>query len=227
MRSATHRSVLLIGLGAGSLARFIHHHLPDAVCTVVEIAPEVHAVARQFFRLPDESARFRVVIGDGARYVMNADAHWDLIAVDGFDRHARAGDLATLPFYQACWTRLSERGLMAVNLFSGQRGFKGRQDAIREAFDGRPAARQSAGFDSSQSGCNRGQKCNRKFPGHAHKRNSLLMASHCAAHLAGSSLPTRGRSAMRGGWATRPWRVSRSGRAEGVAHCGLRIQSRQ
>ncbi|HNE15088.1 MAG TPA: fused MFS/spermidine synthase [Rhodocyclaceae bacterium] len=131
------RKVLLIGLGAGSLARFVHHHLPDAVCTVVEIAPEVHAVARQFFRLPDENARFRVVIGDGAQYVMDTDAHWDLIAVDGFDRHARAGDLATLPFYQACWTRLSERGVMAVNLFSGQRGFKGRQDAIREAFDGR------------------------------------------------------------------------------------------
>src|SRR5574343_50353 len=58
--------VLLIGLGAGSLAKFVHRHVPQAQVTVVEILPEVHAVASQFFRLPDEDERLRVVIGDGA-----------------------------------------------------------------------------------------------------------------------------------------------------------------
>ena len=134
------KKVLLIGLGAGSMAKFVHHHLPEARCTVVEIAPEVHAVARQFFRLPEDSARFQVVIGDGAEYVMNHDKHWDLIAVDGFDRNARPGDLATLPFYQACWSRLSERGVLSVNLFSRSRGYKTALNNIREAFDGRMLA---------------------------------------------------------------------------------------
>jgi spermidine synthase len=89
--------VLLIGLGAGSLAKFVHRQLPDACTTVVEIAPEVHGVARQYFRLPDEDERLRVVIGDGAGFVEQDDSQWDLIAVDGFDSNARAGALAGRP----------------------------------------------------------------------------------------------------------------------------------
>ena len=37
---------LIIGLGAASLARFVHHHLPHAKIRVVEIAPAVVAAAR-------------------------------------------------------------------------------------------------------------------------------------------------------------------------------------
>lgn len=131
------RKVLLIGLGAGSLAKFVHRQLPQARCTVIEIAPEVHAVAQQYFKLPENDARFQVLIGDGAEYVMQHDAHWDLIAVDGYDRHACAGDLTTLPFYQACWSRLSERGLLVANLFGGSRGLKSTLGHISTAFDGR------------------------------------------------------------------------------------------
>ena len=129
--------VLLIGLGAGSLTRFVHHHLPQARVTVVEIAPEVHAVARQYFRLPDEDERFEVHIGDGAAFVQDDPRQWDLIAVDGFDRHARAGALATQAFYTACRTRLAADGILSVNLFGQLRGFKAQLQRLRKAFDGR------------------------------------------------------------------------------------------
>ena len=43
------RSALLIGLGAGSLTKYIYRHLPATRITVVEIQAKVHAVARQFF----------------------------------------------------------------------------------------------------------------------------------------------------------------------------------
>ena len=139
--------VLLIGLGAGSLAKFVHRQLPDACTTVVEIAPEVHGVARQYFRLPDEDARLRVVIGDGADFILQDNSQWDLIAVDGFDRHARAGALATLPFYQAARSRLSERGVMAVNLFGCTRGYRTQLGHLIKAFDDRVFA-----FPSCDSG---------------------------------------------------------------------------
>ncbi|WP_374242479.1 fused MFS/spermidine synthase [Zoogloea sp.] len=132
--------VLLIGLGAGSLAKFVHRHLPEAHTTVVEITPEVHAVARQYFRLPDEDARLRVVIGDGADFVLQDDSRWDLIAVDGFDRHARAGALASQPFYDACRQHLAADGLLAVNMFGELRGFKTQLQRLRKAFNGRVLA---------------------------------------------------------------------------------------
>lgn len=132
--------VLLIGLGAGSLAKFVYRQLPGASTTVVEIVPEVHGVARQYFRFPDEDARLRVVIGDGAGFVMQDDSQWDLIAVDGFDHHARAGALASQAFYEACRRRLSADGLLAVNMFGELRGFKTQLQRLKKAFDGRVLA---------------------------------------------------------------------------------------
>lgn len=133
------RRILLIGLGAGSLSRYIHRHLPEARSTVVEIAPEVHMVAHQYFRLPTEDERFEVVIADGAAFMNRSDhGPWDLIVVDGFDRHARAGALAQQPFYAACRARLSPEGLVAVNMFGELRGFKAQAKRFTDAFDGQP-----------------------------------------------------------------------------------------
>src|SRR3989338_3727443 len=65
------------------------------------------------------------LIGDGEEYVLNNnDKQFDLILVDGFDERARAGALETLPFYQACRSRLSNNGIMAVNMLTRGRNFK-------------------------------------------------------------------------------------------------------
>ena len=60
------KEALLIGLGAGSLAKFIYHKLPDTKITVVEIDPQVEIIARLHFKLPDDPLRLSVLIGDGA-----------------------------------------------------------------------------------------------------------------------------------------------------------------
>jgi len=141
------RSALLVGLGAGSLAKFIYRNLPDCRTTVVEINPQVEFIARQYFRLPDDPARLTVVIGDGADYMLAGERRFDYILVDGFDPDARAGTLDTLPFYQACRARLSENGLLCVNLLGRNKGFAGSVERIRSAFDGRVAV-----FPSCDSG---------------------------------------------------------------------------
>lgn len=139
--------VLIIGLGAASLAKFVYHNCPQARIKVVEIAPQVVAAARQFFKLPAEDARFSIHVGCGAQYVLEHDRHFDYVLVDGFDRNARAGALDTLPFYQAVRSRLSDRGLMAVNLFGRSRGYKASLERIITAFDDRALA-----FPSVDSG---------------------------------------------------------------------------
>lgn len=141
------RKVLIIGLGAASLARFVHHHLPQAKIRVVEIAPAVVAAARQFFKLPAEDARFSIHIGCGAQYVLEHEQQWDYVLVDGFDRNARAGVLDTEPFHQALRARLSARGIMAVNLFGRSRGYKTSLERIVRAYEDRALA-----FPSCDSG---------------------------------------------------------------------------
>lgn len=131
------RRVLLIGLGAASLTKFLHRHRPDARLTVVEIEPAVVAAARQHFRLPEEDARLRIVIDDGADYVANAKTRFDLILVDGFDAEARTGMLDTLPFYLNCRARLSDEGLLVANLLSKRKDFERSVERLERAFDGR------------------------------------------------------------------------------------------
>lgn len=131
------RSILLIGLGAGSQAKFLYRHCPLAQLTAVEISPRVAEAARQHFELPDDPARLEIVIGDGYEYVQTTGKVFDLILVDGFNQHAHPGDLNTLPFYRACRARLSEQGLMAVNLIGLSHGYKGGFAHIEAAFDQR------------------------------------------------------------------------------------------
>lgn len=141
------RHALLVGLGAGSLAKFIYRYLPDCRITVVEINPQVEFVARQYFKLPDDPLRLDVVTGCGADYMLAGGRPFDLILVDGFDPDARSGPLDTLPFFQACRARLTEDGLFGINLLGRNKGFAGSVERIRAAFDGRVAV-----FPSCDSG---------------------------------------------------------------------------
>ncbi len=131
------KRALLIGLGAGSLAKFIWRHLPQTKTTVVEINPQVPMAARQFFKLPDEDERLQIRIGDGAEFVIRDRHRYDLILVDGFDHHARAGVLDTAAFYVNCRARLAPQGVFAANLFGRSRGFKASIARIDASFDGR------------------------------------------------------------------------------------------
>lgn len=141
------RRALLIGLGAGSLAKFIHRHLPDTRLTAVEIDPRIAPMAEQNFRLPVDPQRLKIVIADGADYIESARGNFDLILVDGFGANARAGRLDTAEFYAACRARLSQSGLLVCNLLGRSRGFAASVARIAQAFEGR-----SAVFPSMDSG---------------------------------------------------------------------------
>jgi spermidine synthase len=149
MRPLNHwpRNALLIGLGAGSLAKFIYRYLPDCRITVVEINPQVEFIARQYFKLPDDPRRLDVVIGCGADYMLGGDRRFDMMLIDGYDPDARAGVLDTEPFYQACRARLTDKGLCSINLLGRNKGFSGSVERIRSAFTGRVAV-----FPSCDSG---------------------------------------------------------------------------
>jgi spermidine synthase len=134
------RTVLSIGLGAGSIARFLHKHRPRAAHTIVEIDGDVIACARQHFKLPAEGPRLRVTIDDGSDYLQAADRDFDLILVDGYDAKGRTGMLDTLPFYCNAQAHLSERGVLATNVLTRHHGYRGSFERLEAAFEGRVMA---------------------------------------------------------------------------------------
>ncbi len=128
------RDVLMVGLGGGSVAKYVHHHLPQARVRVLELDPQVVAIARQCFLVPPDDHRFEVIIGDGAEYMARADIAADLIMVDGYDAESHVEALATREFYRHCRERLVPGGMLVVNLWGGDRQFNEVLKRIEAAF---------------------------------------------------------------------------------------------
>jgi len=126
--------VLLVGLGGGSVAKFIYHRLPDTSVEVVEINPAVVAIARQCFHVPEDDERFVIKVGDGAERVTMVRPRPDVIAVDGYDAEAHVPELSTREFYRACRSRLRPGGMLVVNLWGGDRDFQEVLQRIEDAF---------------------------------------------------------------------------------------------
>ena len=117
------RNALVVGLGGGSVVKFLHHRLPLLDLDVVEINPQVVAISRQCFHLPPDDGRMQVHIGDGAEFVSGPGEPVDVIAIDGYDAEAQVEDLASVEFYRSCLARLTPAGIAVTNLWSGERSY--------------------------------------------------------------------------------------------------------
>src|SRR5262249_4186976 len=126
--------VLMIGLGGGSLAKFVYHRLPWARIEVVEVNPQVIAIARQLFHVPPDDARLTVRIGDGAERVIHPIEGADVILIDGYDGNSQVAELASSAFYEACRRRLNARGIAVVNLWGSDSRFNEYLRRIESAF---------------------------------------------------------------------------------------------
>jgi spermidine synthase len=110
------RHILMVGLGGGSLAKFCYRHLPKTRITVVEIDADVIAM-RDEFRIPRDDARFNVVHDDGARYLDVTNVEFDALLVDAFDADGVAASLVNAQFCRTVSRRLTERGVVVMNLW--------------------------------------------------------------------------------------------------------------
>ena len=135
--SVTKRHAMQLGLGAGAITKFCHKKL--RLCTTaIELNPQVLAVCRQWFKLPPDGPKLRVVLADAAEEIKNP--MWlgtvDALAVDLYDHEAAAPVLDSPDFYADCRALLTEDGCMTVNLFgrasSFERSLKGMASAFGE-----------------------------------------------------------------------------------------------
>ena len=107
--------VAMIGLGGGSLVRFIARHLPRTDLTVIEINAQVIAL-RERFAVPPDGPRFRVVHDDGARWVAATPERFDVLLIDAFDAEGLPEALGTRRFYDDCHDVIVPGGLLVANL---------------------------------------------------------------------------------------------------------------
>ena len=132
------RDMLMVGLGGGSMARFVHARMPGTRVTVAEIDPGVVTVARKYFRFPEEDERLEIVIGDGAAAVAERSASCDVLVVDGFVNGNVADSLCTRSFYDAAFSALRPEGVMVANFMADDGKLERHCARIEKAFGRAP-----------------------------------------------------------------------------------------
>ena len=129
------RRALQLGLGAAALTKFCFKKLRMDT-TAIEINPQVVAACRAWFKLPPDSSRLRVVLGDAGEVVAHSTFAGvaDALQVDLYDHEAAAPVLDSPDFYRHCRQVLTDEGVMTVNLFGRDASFDQSLAHIVQAF---------------------------------------------------------------------------------------------
>jgi len=133
--SVSTRRAMQLGLGAAALTKF-HFKKLKMDTTAVEINPQVVAACRTWFKLPPDSDRLRVILGDAAELVQHPPFHGtvDALQVDLYDHEAAAPVLDSPDFYADCRRLLSDDGVLTVNLFGRDASYERSLASLCEAF---------------------------------------------------------------------------------------------
>ena len=112
--------ILHIGLGGGSIPRFIHKFMPEVRQRVVELSPEVVAACRRYFDLP-ESDRLEVRVAEGAAFLATDTDHYDMVFLDAFMADGPANEVVTAEFFRLVHQRLRPGGWLINNVWGSDR----------------------------------------------------------------------------------------------------------
>jgi spermidine synthase len=127
--------VVMIGLGGGSLPKFVYRHMPWTRTTVLENQSQVIAAARQYFHVPPDDGRFTVELGDGAQWVRTHPDSCDVLLVDGYDGVEQSAELSSEDFYASARAALSPDGVLVANLWSSDPRFDACLQRIERVFE--------------------------------------------------------------------------------------------
>jgi spermidine synthase len=114
--------VLIVGLGGGSMVRFLNHHFPQTAVDAVEIDPLIVNFADVWFGT-GPGPRTRIFTEDAIRYLQRDVGRYDVIYMDAFlepgadtDSRGIPRRLKTVDFLKSLHHRLTPGGVVAFNL---------------------------------------------------------------------------------------------------------------
>jgi len=128
------KTIEIIGLGGGSLAKYCHRYLPGATIRAVEIDEDVLSVSDQFC-IPTDSDRLEILWADGYDFVTQDMGSTDVLLVDDFNSDNEPNQLSSTSFFRACRARLNPGGVLVSNLCNPQGRNQPTLHRLRESFN--------------------------------------------------------------------------------------------
>ena len=111
------QSILHIGLGGGSLARWLYQEFPNAKQSIIEINSDVIEVAYKFFRLPEDNL-LRVINANAIEFVPGISEKFDLIFLDAFNDFGPSEEIKGACFLQDLLNCLGNSGWVVGNFWT-------------------------------------------------------------------------------------------------------------
>lgn len=107
-------SMAVVGLAAGTIPKQFTRVFGPMAIDGIELDPEVVAVARDYFALNEEN--INVIVGDGRYQLNRLTGPYDLVTIDAYKVPYIPWHLTTSEFFQEVRARLTENGVVAVNV---------------------------------------------------------------------------------------------------------------
>ncbi len=119
-------SALFVGLGVGSMPRFMAKHFPATTIEVAEIDPAVLKLAKQYFFFAEgggmEGGGMTVKVEDGRQYIKRrAKQGYDIIFLDAYQGDTIPFHLTTREFLREVQAKLNSGGVVVANILSPKR----------------------------------------------------------------------------------------------------------
>jgi len=129
------KRLLMIGLGGGSLVRWLQRYRPELAQHVVDIDPVVVEVAGEWFGVR-AGPGLQIITMDGRERLARDPARYDLIWLDAFGPEDAPYALTTVEFFQLVRSRLAPGGAVAANIWAPgvNRSYHAQVRAVQEAF---------------------------------------------------------------------------------------------
>lgn len=131
------KTVTLIGLGGGSIAKYLWKYCPHIQQTVIELNPQVISIARSHFYTPDNDERLNIIEGDGLAFIQQNPGVCDVLMMDAFGSNGLPPDFCTQTFFDECEEALTPDGLLAINLWGSDKNFDIYMQRMEQSFSQR------------------------------------------------------------------------------------------
>ena len=111
------KSILHIGLGGGSIARWFHYEFPNIQQSIIEVNEDVIEVAYSFFEFPRHT-RLQVINGDATKLVQLISEKFDLIFLDAFNDFGAPDEVKETGFLRSLCNCLNTSGIVVGNFWT-------------------------------------------------------------------------------------------------------------
>jgi len=107
------KNILSLGLGTGTIAKWIHKNYPETEQEIIEICPELPEIGQKYFNIPKD--RISYLLEDGFTAIDKLDKKYDLIFYDVYNKSKIPERIRSLNYITRLKNILNTNGILVSN----------------------------------------------------------------------------------------------------------------